>query len=77
MIGDFFYFGETKRSIDLESEEGHKLAGEEPNGVALSALEDMIAHVISQTTTEEEEYLEEQNIQKQVVNQSFEPLEIF
>ncbi|GMN42417.1 hypothetical protein TIFTF001_011633 [Ficus carica] len=53
-------------SLDTLAEEGHKLAGEEPNGVALSALEDMMAHVISQTTTEEEEYLEEQNIQKQV-----------
>jgi hypothetical protein len=36
--------------------------------VALKALEDTLAHIISQTTKEEEEYQAEQNFQEQVRN---------
>ncbi|XP_024018491.1 uncharacterized protein LOC112090721 [Morus notabilis] len=41
------------------------LAGKELKGVPLSTLEDMLDQVISQTSMMEEEYLAEQNIQKQ------------
>lgn len=62
------YFGETRDHFYFELKEGNKLAGKELNGVPLSTLEDMLDQVISQISMMEEEYLAEQNIQKQVVN---------
>ncbi|PON59424.1 spindle assembly checkpoint component [Parasponia andersonii] len=51
-------------SLKTVAEEGYKPAGKEPNEFALTTLEDMMAHVISQITKEEEEYKSEQEIQK-------------
>ncbi|EXB42937.1 hypothetical protein L484_013960 [Morus notabilis] len=65
LVGDLMYFGETRDHFYFESKEGNKLAGKELNGVPLSTLEDMLDQVISQTSMTEEEYLAEQNIQKQ------------
>lgn len=56
---------ETEEACDVVSAAEH-IHVKEVGEVALKTLEDTLAHIISQTTKEEEEYLAEQNFQKQV-----------
>lgn len=56
---------ETEEACDVVSAVEH-IHVKEVGEVALKTLEDTLAHIISQTTKEEEEYLAEQNFQKQV-----------
>ncbi|KAL5582450.1 hypothetical protein UlMin_014892 [Ulmus minor] len=50
----------------VAGEQSYKNVRKEVTEVALTTLEDMVSHVISQTTKEEEEYQTEQDIQKQI-----------
>ncbi|KAK2647562.1 hypothetical protein Ddye_015051 [Dipteronia dyeriana] len=48
------------------SEADHNFSKKEVTEVDLTTLEDMLADIVSQTAKEEKEYLDEENIQKQV-----------
>lgn len=50
------------------SEEGPKFVKKEVSAIASRRIEDELAHIVSQIAKEEEEYLAEQNIQKQVIS---------
>ncbi|XP_034705689.1 spindle assembly abnormal protein 6 [Vitis riparia] len=52
--------------IATSSDNGNKLVNEQDAQVALRTLEDKLAHIISQTNMEEQEYQAEQNIHKQL-----------
>ncbi|KAH7553987.1 hypothetical protein JRO89_XS12G0090900 [Xanthoceras sorbifolium] len=55
-----------EKYCDLVAQSDLKLSKEEVGEVALTTLEDMLADIGSQTEKEEKEYIEEENIQKQV-----------
>ncbi|XVF58169.1 hypothetical protein PTKIN_Ptkin07bG0041800 [Pterospermum kingtungense] len=55
---------ENKNTVGNASE-GHKFVEKEVTAIASRRIEDELAHIVSQIAKEEEEYLAEQNIQKQ------------
>ncbi|XVE83872.1 hypothetical protein DITRI_Ditri16bG0122900 [Diplodiscus trichospermus] len=57
---------QNKNTAGNAADEGHKFVNKEVTEVAPQTIEDQLAHIASQIAKEEEEYLAEQNIQKQV-----------
>ncbi|KAK0585730.1 hypothetical protein LWI29_033213 [Acer saccharum] len=53
-------------SVETAAESNHNLSKKEVTEVNLTTLENMLADIVTQTAREEKEYLEEENIQKQV-----------
>ena len=58
----------TEGMFTFVSEEGHKFVKKEATEIPSRTIEDQLAHIVSQIAKEEEEYLAEQNIQKQVTS---------
>ncbi|GAV73077.1 hypothetical protein CFOL_v3_16564 [Cephalotus follicularis] len=57
---------QKEKGFGTAAEACHRVVNEDITESASRTLEDMLAHMVSQTTKVEEEYLAEQNIQKQV-----------
>ncbi|XP_022750611.1 myosin-11 [Durio zibethinus] len=56
---------QNKNTVGNAAEEGHKFVKKEVTEIASRTIEDQVAHILSQIAKEEEEYLAQQNIQKQ------------
>ncbi|XP_017985226.1 PREDICTED: uncharacterized protein LOC18601381 isoform X1 [Theobroma cacao] len=53
-------------TVGSTAEQGHIFVKKEVTAIGARTVEDQFAHIVSQITKEQEEYLAEQNIQKQV-----------
>ncbi|XP_017985230.1 PREDICTED: uncharacterized protein LOC18601381 isoform X5 [Theobroma cacao] len=56
-------------TVGSTAEQGHIFVKKEVTAIGARTVEDQFAHIVSQITKEQEEYLAEQNIQKQVLLQ--------
>ncbi|XVE68023.1 hypothetical protein DITRI_Ditri09bG0035100 [Diplodiscus trichospermus] len=56
---------QKENTVGNAAEEGDKFVKKEVTEIASRTIEDQLAHILSQIAKEEEEYLAEQNIQKQ------------